>query len=59
VQPDDELLVTLSGTQITSNIKEQAIVASKRLLGIDADLSAFYRFARSDKRVAPLAQRGF
>ena len=37
--------------------KDQIIVALKRLLGIEVDLSGFYCFAGSDKRLAPLAQR--
>ncbi|HLH06590.1 MAG TPA: hypothetical protein VKW78_05085 [Terriglobales bacterium] len=57
VQRGDELVVTLSGSQISSKIKKQVIAALTRLLGIDVDLSAFYRFARSDRRLAPLAER--
>jgi DNA-3-methyladenine glycosylase II len=57
VQRGDELFVTLSGARISSRLKGQIIAALKRLLGIEVDLSAFYRFANSDKRLAPLAQR--
>jgi DNA-3-methyladenine glycosylase II len=57
VQRGDELVVTLSGAQVSSKIKKQVIAALTRLLGTDVDLSAFYRFARSDRRLAPLAER--
>ena|SRR5579872_217385 len=57
VQRGDELVVTLSGAQVSSKIKKEVIAALTRLLGTDVDLSAFYRFARSDKRLAPLAER--
>jgi len=57
VQRGNELLVTLSGTQISSRIREQVIVSLRKLLGIDVDLSAFYRFAQSDRQLAPLAER--
>jgi DNA-3-methyladenine glycosylase II len=57
VQRGDELVVTLGGARISSRLKDQIIAALRRLLGIEVDLSGFYRFARSDKRLAPLAQR--
>lgn len=57
VQRGDELVVTLSGARISSRLKDQIIAALKRLLGIEVDLSGFYRFAGSDKRLGPLAQR--
>ena len=57
VQRGDELLVTLSGARMSSRITEQVIASLRKLLGIDVDLSAFYRFARSDSRLGPLAER--
>ncbi|HLJ17016.1 MAG TPA: AlkA N-terminal domain-containing protein [Bryobacteraceae bacterium] len=53
----DKLVVEISGPRIPSRAKEQAIAALRRLLGIDVGLSAFYRFARSDRRLAQLAER--
>lgn len=57
VQRGAELVVTLNGARVSSQIEKQAIAALTRLLGIDVDLSAFYRFAQSDTRLAPLAKR--
>jgi len=56
-QQGDELVVTVSGARISTKLKKQVIAAITKLLGTDVDLSAFYRFARSDQRLAPLAER--
>jgi DNA-3-methyladenine glycosylase II len=61
VQLREKLVVGINGPRIPSLVKEQAkeqaIAALRKLLGIDVDLSAFYRFARSDRRLALLAER--
>lgn len=57
VQIGAELAVTLTGARVSSRIKKQVVAGLRRLLGIDVDLSAFYRFAKSDKRLAPMAER--
>jgi len=57
VQRGDELLVTLSGARISSPIREQVTDSLTKVLGIDVDLSAFYRFARQDRRLGALAER--
>lgn len=53
----EELFVETSSRRIPPQANEQVIAALRRLLGIDVDLSAFYRFARSDRRLAQLAER--
>ncbi len=56
-QVREELVVEISGARVSSRVKAEAIAALRRLLGINIDLSAFYRFARSDRRLAQLADR--
>jgi DNA-3-methyladenine glycosylase II len=56
-QSREKLVVEINGSRIPSRAKEHAIAALRRLLGIDIDLSPFYRFARSDPRLAQLAER--
>ncbi|MFN7995450.1 MAG: hypothetical protein U0Q18_17705 [Bryobacteraceae bacterium] len=53
----EKLVVGISGPRIPPRAKERAVAALQRLLGTDVDLSAFYRFARSDRRLAQLAER--
>ena len=53
----EKLVVGINGPRIPPRAKEQAVAALRRFLGIDVDLSAFYRFARSDRRLAQLAER--
>lgn len=57
VQIGADLAVTLRGALVSSRIKKQVVADLRKLLGIDVDLSAFYRFAKSDKWLAPLAER--
>lgn len=56
-QHGDELEVTFVGIRISRRVREQIDTALKRLLGLEVDLSGFYEFARSDKRLKPLAER--
>jgi DNA-3-methyladenine glycosylase II len=56
-QRGDELDVTLSGIRVSPRVREQIGTALKRLLGLEVDLSGFYKFARSDKWLKPLAER--
>lgn len=56
-QVREELAVEISGARLSTRAKGAAFAALRRLLGIDIDLSAFYRFARSDLRLAQLADR--
>ncbi len=51
------LQVTLSGSCISQHAKKGAERLLRQMLGLGADLSAFYRLAARDKRLAPLAQR--
>ena len=56
-QVREELAVEISGARLSTRAKGEAFAALRKLLGIDIDLSAFYRFARSDHRLARLAER--
>lgn len=56
-QVREELAVEISGARLSTRAKGEAIAALRRLLGIDIDLSTFYRFARSDPRLAQLEER--
>ena len=56
-QVREELFVETRGRRIPPRATDQVIAALRRLLGIDVDLSAFYRFAQSDRRLAQLAER--
>lgn len=51
------LHVTLSGCRISQHAKEDAARRLRQMLGLGIDLSAFYRLAARDKRLAPLAHR--
>jgi DNA-3-methyladenine glycosylase II len=51
------LLVTLSGTRLSQETKGIAKATLERLLGLNVDLSAFYRFAETDAQLGPLVQR--
>lgn len=53
------LHVTLSGssTWLASEMEGIARAVPERILGLDVDLSAFYRFAETDARLGPLAWR--
>src|SRR5690242_1398969 len=53
----EKLIVEISGPRIPNQAKEQAISAIQKLLGIDVDLSAFYRLARTDRRLDQLVER--
>lgn len=52
-----ELRVSLSNADAGSNIQQQVTQILKRLLGLEVDLSAFYTFAATDPKLAPLADR--
>ncbi len=56
--PDAPLLhVTLSGARVSSRMEGVARALLKRTLGLDVDLSAFYRFAEADAQLGPLVRR--
>lgn len=56
-QVREKLAVEISGARLSNQAKAEIIAALRRLLAIDIDLSPFYRFARSDRRLAQLAER--
>lgn len=49
--------VLLSSTDAGSNLRQRFTLVLKRLLGLDVDLSVFYAFAATDRKLAPLADR--
>jgi DNA-3-methyladenine glycosylase II len=51
------LRVTLNGRTIPRGAQKTAAVLLKRMLGLDVDLSLFYRLTSSDKRLAPVIER--
>lgn len=48
--------VTISGEALSPVVKRAAVIAIERLLGINVDLSDFYKFASSQPRLKELAQ---
>ena len=52
-----QLTVQLTGAQLNRATEAAAHAALRRLLGLDKDLSAFYRLAADDPFLAPLAKR--
>jgi DNA-3-methyladenine glycosylase II len=52
-----ELAVTLTGTQLDEHAEEAARAALARLLGLELDLSPFYRLAAADPFLHTLAAR--
>jgi DNA-3-methyladenine glycosylase II len=56
-QHREKLIAEVSSPRIPTQAKEQAVSALRKLLGIDVDLSAFYSFAGTDRRLAQLAER--
>jgi DNA-3-methyladenine glycosylase II len=52
-----ELTVTLTGAQLGGQSEEAARAALARLLGLELDLSPFYRLAVADPFLHPLAER--
>ncbi len=54
---DAPLQVTLSGTHVDASMKQSASLAVKRCLGIDKNLTDFYRVAEKDQRLNELAGR--
>ncbi|HEU4613679.1 MAG TPA: AlkA N-terminal domain-containing protein [Kofleriaceae bacterium] len=51
------LHVTISGGPITAATRAAARATLVRALGLDLDLTAFYRMAKHDRRLAPLVAR--
>ena len=51
------LKVTLSGNRISEHTKRHVSRLLRQMFGLRTDLTAFYRLATRDKRLAPLAQR--
>lgn len=52
-----ELLVTLSGKELCSEMQEASRKALLRLLGLEIDLSGFYAMAADDPFLRPLVER--
>jgi DNA-3-methyladenine glycosylase II len=57
VLPEPRLLVTLTGAQLDQGSEDFARATVTRLLGLDVDLSAFYRLADGDPTLNVLAAR--
>jgi DNA-3-methyladenine glycosylase II len=57
VLPEPRLLVTLTGAQLDQGSEDFARATVTRLLGLDVDLSAFYRLADGDPFLTVLAAR--
>ena len=51
------LEVIVSGSQLTPGVKSAVTEALDRLLGLQVNLSGFYRLAADDRRLGPLAER--
>lgn len=51
------LQVTLTGRQITSNMRTAAVKSLERLLGLRINLSDFYQRAATDAKLHPLVER--
>jgi len=49
--------VTLSGARLAPEIEGVARAVLKHTMGLDVDLSGFYRFAEADPQLGPLARR--
>ncbi len=54
---DPELEVTVTGAELTPKTKLAVTTSLERMLSIDLDLSAFYKFALSNQKLKPLVQR--
>lgn len=59
VRPPDSprLRVTVTGTDVDSTSKQPVISLLNHMLGLQVDLSAFYRFAAHQAKLGPLARR--
>jgi DNA-3-methyladenine glycosylase II len=59
VEPPDspQLQVTVTGTAVDSKIKTPVIAILNHMLGLQVDLSGFYRFAFHQAKLGPLARR--
>lgn len=56
--PDAPLIeARVSGARLTSGVKSAVTEALDRLLGLNIDLSGFYRLAANDRRLGALAER--
>ncbi len=53
----NNLRVELSGTKLTSRLKDDVTAALERLLGINIDLQKFYRLSKTDPWLQPLADQ--
>ncbi len=51
------LRVALSGARVSAEAEAAARATLTRALGLEIDLTAFYRFAAADARLAPLVER--
>ena len=56
-QHETTLDVTISGEALSPVVKRAAVIAIERLLGINVDLSDFYKFASTQPRLKELAER--
>ena len=59
IEPPDSprLQVTVTGANVNSKIKKPVISLLNHLLGLQVDLSRFYRFASHQAKLGPLARR--
>ncbi len=56
-QLGENLHVKVTGTRLTSSLKNQVTAALERLLGIRIDLQKFYRLSKEDPWLKPLADQ--
>ncbi|MCC7119097.1 MAG: DNA-3-methyladenine glycosylase 2 family protein [Anaerolineales bacterium] len=56
-QPEKNLRVTVTGTELTDKVKAVVSAALERLLGIRIDLQKFYRLSKKDEWLKPLADQ--
>jgi DNA-3-methyladenine glycosylase II len=55
--PEPRVVVTITGTQLDRAVEDFARATLTRLLGLDVDLSGFYRLAEGDPTLSALAAR--
>lgn len=56
-QPEKNLHVTVTGTELTPNVQATVSAALERLLGIKIDLQNFYHLSEKDSWLKPLADQ--
>ena len=57
LEESKSLCVAVTGTKLTSSVKDDITAALERLLGINIDLQKFYRLSKQDAWLKPLADQ--